>query len=41
VDGASGVDHVLELLRDELLRAMELAGRPTVASIDRSLVTFV
>ena len=41
VDGAAGVDHVLELLRDELLRAMELAGRPTVPSIDRSLVTFV
>jgi len=41
VDGAAGVDHVLALLRDELLRAMELAGRPTVPSIDRSLVTFI
>ena len=38
VDGAAGAQHVLELLRDELERAMVLAGVPDVASIDRSLV---
>src|SRR6266567_1137697 len=38
VDGARGVEHVLELLRIELELAMALAGRPTLASIDRSLV---
>jgi 4-hydroxymandelate oxidase len=38
VDGASGVYHVLELLRAELELSMALAGRPTVDSIDRSLV---
>ena len=39
VDGAAGVERMLTLLRDELELAMALAGRPTVASIDRSLVT--
>jgi 4-hydroxymandelate oxidase len=38
VDGAAGVERVLTLLRDELELAMTLAGRPTLASIDRSLV---
>ena len=37
-DGAAGARHVLELLRDELDLAMTLAGRPTLASIDRALV---
>jgi isopentenyl diphosphate isomerase/L-lactate dehydrogenase-like FMN-dependent dehydrogenase len=38
VDGASGVYAVLELLRTELALAMALSGRPTLASIDRSVV---
>jgi isopentenyl diphosphate isomerase/L-lactate dehydrogenase-like FMN-dependent dehydrogenase len=38
VGGADGAQHVLELLRDELELAMALAGRPTLASIDASLV---
>ena len=38
VDGADGVRAVLELLRDEFELAMALAGKPTLASIDRSLV---
>jgi 4-hydroxymandelate oxidase len=38
VNGAVGASHVLKLLRDELELAMALSGRPTVASIDRSLV---
>jgi isopentenyl diphosphate isomerase/L-lactate dehydrogenase-like FMN-dependent dehydrogenase len=38
VNGQAGVRHVLELLRAELGLAMALAGRPTLASIDRSLV---
>ncbi|HZS79097.1 MAG TPA: alpha-hydroxy acid oxidase [Ktedonobacteraceae bacterium] len=37
-NGAEGVEHVLELLRKELELAMALAGRPTLASIDSSLV---
>ena len=37
--GEDGVRHVLELLRDELATAMALAGRPTIPSIDRSLVS--
>jgi isopentenyl diphosphate isomerase/L-lactate dehydrogenase-like FMN-dependent dehydrogenase len=36
--GAPGVQKVLQLLRNELAWAMGLAGRPTIASIDRSLV---
>lgn len=36
--GAEGVSHVLNLLRSELELAMVLAGRPTIASIDSSLV---
>ena len=38
VNGAEGAYHVLELLRKELELAMALSGRPTLASIDRSLV---
>lgn len=36
--GAAGVTHVLKLLRQELLMAMSLLGRPTIASIDRSVL---
>ncbi|HZU03197.1 MAG TPA: alpha-hydroxy acid oxidase [Ktedonobacteraceae bacterium] len=36
--GAEGVSHVLNLLHSELELAMVLAGRPTIASIDSSLV---
>ena len=39
VAGEDGVRRVLELLRRELELAMALCGRPTVASIDRTLVT--
>lgn len=38
VDGAHGVQHVLEILRTELERAMILTGCPTLASINRSLL---
>ena len=38
VNGTEGVGHVLELLRTELELAMALSGRPTLDSIDRSLV---
>jgi 4-hydroxymandelate oxidase len=38
VAGAEGAEHVLELLRAELEQAMVLAGRPTLASIDATLV---
>lgn len=38
VDGAQGVQRVLQILRDELQLAMKLSGCPTLASIDRSLV---
>lgn len=37
-DGAHGVQQVLEILRTELERAMKLAGCPTLATINRSLV---
>jgi isopentenyl diphosphate isomerase/L-lactate dehydrogenase-like FMN-dependent dehydrogenase len=37
-NGEEGVGHVLELLRAELELAMALSGRPTIDSIDRSLV---
>jgi 4-hydroxymandelate oxidase len=36
--GEEGVRHVLDLLRIELALVMALSGRPTLASIDRSLV---
>ncbi|HEU5378393.1 MAG TPA: alpha-hydroxy acid oxidase, partial [Ktedonobacteraceae bacterium] len=38
VDGAGGVQHVLEILRAELELAMKLAGCPTLASVNRSLL---
>ncbi len=38
VNGADGAYAVLELLRKELEMAMALSGRPTLASIDRSLL---
>lgn len=41
VNGAKGVSHVLEILRAELELAMALAGRPTLNSIDRSLVKMI
>jgi 4-hydroxymandelate oxidase len=41
VNGAEGVRHVLELLRAEFELAMALSGRPTLESIDRSLVKVV
>jgi len=37
-NGAAGARHVLEMLREELELAMALSGRPTLTSIDRSLV---
>jgi isopentenyl diphosphate isomerase/L-lactate dehydrogenase-like FMN-dependent dehydrogenase len=36
--GPAGVQRVLEILQAELVKAMTDAGRPTLASIDRSLV---
>ncbi len=36
--GEAGVAHVLEMLREELILAMVLCGRPTLRSIDRSLL---
>ncbi len=36
--GAPGVQRVLEILQAELVQAMKYTGRPTLASIDRSLV---
>jgi isopentenyl diphosphate isomerase/L-lactate dehydrogenase-like FMN-dependent dehydrogenase len=40
-NGPEGVSHVLKILRTELELAMALAGRSTLASIDRSLVKFI
>jgi isopentenyl diphosphate isomerase/L-lactate dehydrogenase-like FMN-dependent dehydrogenase len=37
-NGAQGVQHVLEILGSEFKLAMQLAGCPTLESIDRSLV---
>jgi len=34
--GSDGVAHVLEMLREELAETMVLAGRPTLADLDRS-----
>jgi len=36
--GEQGVQRVMEILRTELAWAMALAGRPTIASIDKTLV---
>ena len=38
-DGEQGVRNALRILRDELSLAMALSGRPSVESIDRSVVT--
>lgn len=38
VGGADGVAHVLKTLRLEFLAAMALTGRPTIASIDRTVL---
>ncbi len=38
VNGEAGVFDILRILARELTLAMQLAGRPTLASIDRSLV---
>ena len=38
VGGAEGVAHVLNIFRVEFLAAMALTGRPTIASIDRSVL---
>jgi 4-hydroxymandelate oxidase len=38
VAGADGVARVVALLRDEFEQAMALTGRPTLASIDRSVI---
>lgn len=38
VEGKEGAQHVLEILHAELELAMALAGRPTLTSVDRSLV---
>ena len=37
-NGAEGAYHVLEILRKELELAMALSGRPTLSSIDKTLV---
>ena len=36
--GAAGVQRVHEILQGELIMAMAQTGRPTLASIDRTLV---
>lgn len=41
VDGEMGVRAVLKMLRDELEMAMGMCGRPTIESIDRSLLGIV
>lgn len=38
VDGANGVQQILEILHTELERAMKLAGCPTLADINCALV---
>jgi 4-hydroxymandelate oxidase len=37
-DGARGVSAIIDVFRTEFDMAMALAGRPTIESIDRSLV---
>jgi 4-hydroxymandelate oxidase len=39
VGGQKGVEHVLSLLRAEVERTLALLGRPTVASLERDVVT--
>jgi isopentenyl diphosphate isomerase/L-lactate dehydrogenase-like FMN-dependent dehydrogenase len=38
VAGAAGAQDVLEMLKRELELAMAIAGRPTLASVDASLI---
>jgi 4-hydroxymandelate oxidase len=38
VGGAAGVQRVIEILAGEVRMAMMLCGRPTIASIDRSVL---
>jgi isopentenyl diphosphate isomerase/L-lactate dehydrogenase-like FMN-dependent dehydrogenase len=38
VNGAEGVRQVLEIIRDDLMLTMALAGRSRIADIDRSAV---
>jgi 4-hydroxymandelate oxidase len=38
VDGAAGVTRVVQILRKEFEMAMALLGRPTLSSIDRSVL---
>ena len=38
VAGAPGIAHVIEILLEELRAAMALCGRPTLASLDRSVL---
>jgi 4-hydroxymandelate oxidase len=38
VNGAEGVQHVIEILRTELEMAMALTGRTSIAAIDRSVL---
>jgi 4-hydroxymandelate oxidase len=38
VGGKSGVSRVVDILRGEFEVAMALTGRPTIASIDRSVL---
>ena len=38
VDGAAGVQRVLDILRDELEAAMAMCGAPSLDRIDRQLV---
>ncbi len=40
VDGEAGVRHVLQILRDELEMTMTLCGRPTLESLDQTLLGF-
>jgi 4-hydroxymandelate oxidase len=37
-NGAEGVSQVINILRDELQMAMALTGRPTISSIDQSVL---
>ena len=39
VDGAAGLQRLMAILREEMEGAMALCGRPTIASLDSSLVT--
>ncbi len=39
--GQPGVERVLDILRAELILAMKLAGRPSLADLDRTLVVGV